>query len=103
MERTSPTPRNPHRKSGGVYSRAKPPVGSWVKRSREMMWQSTEPWKKSSISSELGRHRAEGRLRAGPELRDPGGEEGSGPETVLQEQSPTLDPHADEVLGSPQL
>ena len=68
-----------------------------------MRWQSTEPWKKSSISSELERHRAGGRPRAGPELRDPGGEEGSGPETVLQEQSPLLDPHTDEVLGSPQL
>ena len=76
MERTSPAPRNPHRKRSGVYSRAKPPKGSCVKRSREMRWQSTEPWKKSSISSELERHRAGGRPRAGPELRDPGGEEG---------------------------
>lgn len=66
-------------------------------------WQSPELREKSSISSELGRHRAEGRLRAGPEFRDPSAEEGSGPETVLQEQSSPLDPCADEVLGSPQL
>lgn len=66
-------------------------------------WLSPEQREKSSISLELGRHRAGGRPRAGPELRDPGGEEGSGPETVLQEQSPPLDPWADEVLGSPQL
>ena len=66
-------------------------------------WLSPEQREKSSISSALGRHRAGGRPRAGPELRDPGGEEGSGPETVLQEQSPPLDPWADEVLSSPQL
>ena len=51
-----------------------------------MRWLSPELREKSSISSELGRQReGEG---AGPELRDPSGEEGSGPETVLQEQRP---------------
>ena len=66
-----------------------------------MRWLSPELREKSSISSELGRQReGDG---AGPELRDPSGEEGSGPETVLQEQRPPLDPCADEVLGSPQL
>ena len=103
MERASLAPGDPHRKGVGTHSPVDPPVGRGRRRSRMVRWQSPEPREKSSISSELERHRAGGRPRAGPELRDPGGEEGSGPETVLQEQSPLLDPHTDEVLGSPQL
>lgn len=103
MERAGLAPGDPHRKGVGTHSPVDPPVGSGRRRSSMVRWQSPEPREKSSISSELGRHRAEGRPRAGPELRDPSGEEGSGPETVLQEQSPSLDPCADEVLGSPQL
>ena len=38
---------------GGVHSPAEPPVGSWMRRSREVRWQSTQQLEKSSISSEL--------------------------------------------------
>ena len=60
----------------GTHSPVDPPVGRGRRRSRMVRWQSPEPREKSSISSELERHRAGGRPRAGPELRDPGGEEG---------------------------
>ena len=86
MERTSLAPGNPHRKGVGTHTPVDSPVGSRRMRSREVRWLSPELREKSSISSELGRHReGDG---AGPELRDPSREEGSGPEIVLREHSP---------------
>ena len=47
-----------HRQGEGTHSPADPAKGNWKRRSREGRWESKEPLQRSSISSELGRHRA---------------------------------------------
>ena len=81
-----PSSWEPTQEGGGDTHTCGLPSGQQEDEEREVRWLSPELREKSSISSELGRHReGDG---AGPELRDPSREEGSGPEIVLREHSP---------------